>query len=128
MLQQDWVEGGDLDAIATAFHAEHARVYDHADETAAVQLINLRLVVIGTAPKPELRELARGDGAPDPIGSISVYYDGADHEAALYDRASLLAGQRIAGPAVIQQDDCTTCLLGGFAAEIDAYGNILISG
>lgn len=128
VLQQDWIKDGDRDAIAAAFHEEHARVYDHADETAAVQLINLRLVVIGTAPKPELRELPRGGSAPEPIGDISVYYDGASHAAALYDRAALLAGQRVEGPAVIQQDDCTTCLLGGFTAEIDAYGNILISG
>lgn len=128
VLQESWIEAGDLQAIADAFHGEHARVYDHADGDAPVQVINLRLVILGAAPKPELRELARSDVPPEAIGSIDVFYDGAWHQAMLYDRAALLSGQRIVGPAVVQQDDCTTCILGGFDAEIDAYGNILLKG
>jgi len=128
VLQEDWMEKGNLAAIAGAFHAEHARVYDHADEEAAVQVINLRLVILGAAPKPELNHLAKGDAAPEPIGELEVFYDGGTHKAALYERATLRAGQRIEGPAVIQQDDCTTCILGGFTAEIDTYGNILLNG
>ena len=128
VLQENWIESGDLKSIAEAFHEEHARVYDHADEEAAVQIINLRLVIVGTAPKPDLRELASGKTVPKPKGTIDVFYDGAKHQATLYDRASLLAGQVIQGPAVVQQDDCTTCILGDFSAEIDAYGNILLNG
>ena len=128
VLQENWIESGDLKSIAEAFHEEHARVYDHADEEAAVQIINLRLVIVGTAPKPDLRELAIGKTVPKPRGTIDVFYDGAKHQATLYDRASLLAGQVIQGPAVVQQDDCTTCILGDFSAEIDAYGNILLNG
>ena len=128
VLQEDWIESGDLKSIAEAFHEEHARVYDHADEEAAVQIINLRLVIVGTAPKPDLRELAIGKTVPKPKGTIDVFYDGVKHQATLYDRASLLAGQVIQGPAVVQQDDCTTCILGDFSAEIDAYGNILLNG
>ena len=128
VLQEDWIEKGNLAAITGAFHAEHARVYDHADEEAAVQVINLRLVILGAAPKPELNHLAKGDAAPEPIGELEVFYDGGTHKAALYERATLRAGQRIEGPAVIQQDDCTTCILGGFTAEIDTYGNILLNG
>ncbi len=128
ILQEGWVKTGDLASIADAFHAEHARVYDHADEEAAVQIINLRLVIVGTAPKPELNPLAKGSAAPEPIGEIDVFYDGGTHKAALYDRTALLSGQRIEGPAVIQQDDCTTCILGGYTVEIDPYGNLLISG
>ncbi len=128
VLQENWIEAGDLAAIADAFHAEHGRVYDHADDAAAVQAINLRLVIVGAAPKPELKQLPEGGQTPEPIGTMEVFYDGATHEAALYDRAALLAGQRIDGPAVVQQDDCTTCILGGFTAEIDSYGNLLLNG
>ncbi|MGH8431539.1 MAG: hydantoinase/oxoprolinase family protein, partial [Solimonas sp.] len=38
-LQRDWIEAGDAAAIAAAFHAEHARVYEYADEKAPVQVI-----------------------------------------------------------------------------------------
>ncbi len=128
ILQESWIEDGNLAEIAAAFHAEHARVYDHADEEAPVQIINLRLVIVGAAPEPELNQLETSSVKPAPIGEIDVFYDGAAHKAGLYDRASLLAGQSIEGPAVVQQDDCTTCILGGYNAEIDPYGNLLISG
>jgi len=44
----------------------------------------------------------------------------------LYARSTLLAGQRFAGPAVIAQDDCTTCIPDGFDVRVDAYGNLLL--
>ena len=128
ILQESWIEKGELSSIADAFHAEHARVYGHADDDAAVQVINLRLVIVGAAPKPDMKELATSASTPEPIGAIDVFYDGQVHQADLYERTSLLAGQRIEGPAVVQQDDCTTCILGGFTAEIDAFGNILLDG
>ena len=58
---------------------------------------------------------------------MPVFYDGRCHEAALYRRTDLRAGQRFAGPAVVLQDDCTTCVLGGYAVEVDAYGNLILT-
>ena len=63
---------------------------------------------------------------PEPLDRMAVFYDGADHEAALYRRADLRAGQRFSGPAVVLQDDCTTCVLGGFNAQVDPYGNLIL--
>ena len=101
VLQEEWIENGDLASIAKAFHKEHARVYDHADEEAAVQIINLRLVIVGAAPKPELRELPSIEEAPVSKGTIDVFYDSAKHQAALYDRATLRAGQTVVGLSLI---------------------------
>ena len=44
----------------------------------------------------------------------------------IFDRAKLLAGNRIAGPAVITQKDSTTVIHPGHVGEVDAYLNILI--
>ena len=61
-----WIDSGGINAIGAAFHREHARVYEYADEKAPVQVVNLRLVVIGAAPQPtshgERRCAARGHG------------------------------------------------------------------
>jgi N-methylhydantoinase A/oxoprolinase/acetone carboxylase beta subunit len=43
-----------------------------------------------------------------------------------YARDALAAGNRIEGPAVINQYDTTTVVPPGLTAEIDRYGNILI--
>ena len=45
---------------------------------------------------------------------------------AIYDRAKLRAGDRIAGPAVIVEMDSTTLVLPGCVARVDRFGNILI--
>jgi N-methylhydantoinase A len=127
VLEESWATDGDLTAIAAAFHDEHARVYGHGDLAADVQIINLRLVIVAAAPQPQLQPLAISDDAPQSLGDVDVYYDGAMHKAALYDRKDLLAGQHISGPAVIQQDDATSVILGGFEGQIDPHGNIVLT-
>jgi N-methylhydantoinase A len=44
----------------------------------------------------------------------------------VYARARLLAGQRLAGPAVIEQFDATTMLLPGQEARVDELGFLVI--
>ena len=39
---------------------------------------------------------------------------------------ALAAGQRLAGPAIVPQEDCTTCLPAGFVCAVDRYGNLVI--
>ncbi|MEO0821531.1 MAG: hydantoinase/oxoprolinase family protein, partial [Pseudomonadota bacterium] len=44
------LERADTDAIADAFHTAHHRAYDHSDREAETQIVNLRVVVAGSAP------------------------------------------------------------------------------
>ena len=46
-LDPDHVAQGDVAGIAEAFHRRHEQVYEHADREAAVQMINLRMVIAG---------------------------------------------------------------------------------
>ncbi|MDF1790332.1 MAG: hydantoinase/oxoprolinase family protein [Thalassobaculaceae bacterium] len=126
-LEADWIDDGDADAMAGAFHAAHERIYEHADADAPVQIINLRLVVVGTPPKPKFAPVESSDATPEPVASVPVYYDGGTHTASVYARGDLKAGQTFEGPAIVTQDDCTTCVLGGFTATVDASGNLILS-
>ncbi len=125
-LEEAWIESGDLYAIAQAFHREHKRLYEHADDEAPVQLINLRLIVVAVPPKPEIMPQDRSDGAPRALSQVEVYFDGRSHQADVYQRRDLRAGHRFVGPAIVQQDDCTTCVLDGIAVEVDDYGNLIL--
>ncbi|MFX4221559.1 MAG: hypothetical protein ACMVO3_11655 [Thalassobaculum sp.] len=73
------------------------------------------------------RRSSSSDAAPTPRASVPVYFDGATHTAAVYARGDLMAGQRFEGPAIVTQDDCTTCVLGGFTATVDPSGNLILS-
>jgi N-methylhydantoinase A len=43
------------------------------------------------------------------------------------ERARLLPGHSVAGPAVIEQIDCTTVIEPGQTATVDDHGNVVIS-
>ena len=120
------IENRDMDAVAAAFHREHERLYEHADQVASIQVINLRLVVVGAPPKPAFQPLEMGSGEPAPLRETEVYIDGSWRSAAVYRRENLAAGDRFSGPAVVAQDDCTTCILEGFTAVVDKHGNLIL--
>ena len=44
-----------------------------------------------------------------------------------YRRAALVSGNRINGPALIEEHASTTVLMPGDACEVDAYGNLVIA-
>ncbi len=126
-LTEAMVESADAATFAAAFHETHHRVYGHSDPNAAIQIINARLVVSGATPKPDLPKLPIASGEPQIGDMIDVWLDGAYRRIPFYERKRLLAGHRFAGPAVISQDDCTTCIPSGFQVRIDPYGHLRIT-
>lgn len=125
-LTLETVESGDLAGIAAAFHAEHERLYGHADPKAAIEVINLRMVVVGKAAQPNLPAYPEVTGTP-PARKIQVWLDGGFVEAALYDRADLKHGHSFQTPCVIQQADSTTCVPAGFVGSVDRNHNLILT-
>jgi N-methylhydantoinase A len=122
-----WLDGDDgLARVRAAFHERHALLYAHADPTADVELIDLRATIAGTTPKAPLRQLPAATAGARPIARRPMHYRGAAHDAGIYRRVDLLAGHRLAGPAIVEQDDTTTLVPAGFAADVDAFGNLVI--
>ncbi len=126
-LQLDWIRTGAIAPILAAFHAEHERLYGHSDPKAAVQMISLRMVVVGAAPQPEFPAQPRATGEPVPAATIAAYIDGGTRSIPLYRRADLRHGHCFPSPCVIIQEDTTTCVPAGFAGRVDAYGNLLLN-
>ena len=125
-IEPDHVAQGDMAGIAEAFHRRHEQIYEHADRDAEVQVINLRMVIVGTSPKPDFPESRRVDATPEPARQLRVFMDGAPRRVPLYMRADLFPGHRFTGPAVIAQSDCTTCVPGGLRGEVDGFGNLIL--
>jgi len=119
-------ESGNVSAIRDAFHHEHRRLYGHSDDDAGIQVVALRLVISSVTPKPDLERIAASDAAPEPVREIDVWMDDQNRRIPLYRRSDLRAGQAFAGPAVVSQDDATTCVLPGFSVTVDAFGNLVL--
>ncbi|MCQ4159528.1 hydantoinase/oxoprolinase family protein [Roseomonas sp. GC11] len=123
-LEAERVMAGDTAALHAAFDRRHAGIYDFADPAAPVQLVNLRLVILGRTPPPVFPAQARVAGTPAPQGEVTAFLDGAARAMPLYWRDDLRHGHRFAGPAIVAQEDTTLCIPPGFDAEVDAHGHL----
>lgn len=126
-LERDWLARADRAAIAEAFHRTHERIYGHADAEAPIQAIALRMVVEGAVPQPRFPEQPHETGAPAPLREVEIWLDGARRAAPLYARSALRHGHRFAGPCIVLQEDCTTCVPPGMTGEVDRFGNLRLT-
>src|ERR1700730_12041306 len=120
----------DRAGIKRAFDAMHAQRYGTSAPDEPAEIVSLRSTVTGAVSKPKLNPVKRGKSAPERAairGKRSVYFDGRFRTTSIYDRALLLAGNRIDGPALIEEYASTTVLWPGDRLEVDPYGNLHIS-
>lgn len=126
-LDRDWIFNADTDSIGDAFHREHERMFGYQDADTGVMVINLRLVISSPAPKPQLPLIAAGVGSPVPVTVVAAHLDGKARDIPFYARKTLLAGQSFTGPAIVAQDDCTTCVPPDMEVTVDRFGNLVIT-
>jgi len=71
------------------------------------------------------------DGAERALaGSRPAYFAAAGEglvDVPVYQRERLRAGDRLAGPAIVEQYDSTTVVCPGQAAAVDRFGNLVVT-
>lgn len=120
------LDAGEIGAVATAFASTYRAIYGHDNERAGVWLKELRLRVVGRVPRPSASSLPRGAGAAARARRTIRIADAAV-DAAVYDRAMLGAGDRILGPAIVDQLDTTLLVPPRWEAEVLRSGAILMT-
>ena len=120
-------ETGGLEELGNRFDAMHEQLFTFALD-AERELYTLRALVQGRESAAEAQALASGNGDPSAAkyAQSKVYYDGQHHDANIFDRALLKAGDRVSGPAIVTEMDSTTLVLPGCTGEVDPVGNLLI--
>jgi N-methylhydantoinase A len=119
-----------IDGLAAGFAAVHQRLYGFVAEDEPMQLVTFRAEATGIVRKADIRPAA--DAGPQPraaeFGRRDVWLreTGAFVSCPLYDRERLAAGNRIEGPAIIEQMDATTLIVPGATATVDPYHNLLL--
>lgn len=117
------------DAIQAAFDATYHAAYGRLLDGIPVRVMNYRVTVIGRRPAFDMAVFAPKDGRSADecrTGTRTVWAEGAFHEAGIYDRLSLAVGERIAGPAILEQPDTTIFVDPGLYATVDRFGNLVI--
>jgi N-methylhydantoinase A len=111
----------------TAFHAAHRQRFGFDRQEAEVEAVTLRVTARAPVSRPETPSVQRAAGPANPTGSSRVYFDGRWNDTALFERGSLGAGHRIAGPAIVTEYSSTTWLPDGWSLEVLASGDMLLT-
>ncbi len=92
----------------------------------------MTLAVAAIGPTARVEAPAIPTGRRDPSraskGARKVYFEetGGYLDCNTYERSRLRAGDRIVGPAIIEQMDTTTVLPPGETAEVDMHGTLIV--
>ena len=92
----------------------------------------VRLTAYGRMPELNLKTLSDGGATPSAEArrpDLPVYFDGnnAFADCPVYNRDALLAGNVIAGPALVLEAGATTVLNPGFRLTVTRLGSLLIT-
>jgi N-methylhydantoinase A len=124
------VAAATLRALAEGFAEAHRQRYGFATADDPVQLVTLRVEATGVVQKAELK--AQPEQGPDASGAIVGRRPVWLPEAAgfvttpVYAREALRAGNRFAGPAIVEQMDATTLVPPGLTARVDRWLNLVL--
>jgi len=128
-IRKEEIENCRTESIAQKFHPEHNRLYGYSleREGTPIELINLRLLSIGETVKPKFLEEALEDQNPSRAfkrkRNVYLPFKKNFDEVPVFDGHLLRYGNRIEGPAIIEQVNTTTFVAPEFCVLCDRYGS-----
>lgn len=123
------LRGDTLLKLEEHFHQVHENVYKQSFRDVPVELIALRVLFTQKPSQtPSIPKVPTGTWG-QPESSRRAFFEeyGGWADCDVYDRSVLVSGQCVLGPAIIQQADTTTVLYPGQRAEVDEWGNMIVT-
>jgi N-methylhydantoinase A len=118
----------DAVALRETFEREYSVLFRRPIPGAAIEVLSWSVLISTLAKRPEPMAQVSDRRAPAPDGSRS-FFDGragGSIDVPLYRRERMEAGVRVAGPAIIAEDETSTFVTASFDARIDAAGCIVM--
>ena len=120
--------GEQWDALLGRFSVAHEEAYGTVLDDIPHKVVNIRVAVVGVRPPVDVSLAgASGEGGEAKIGERDVLFDGEWVATAVYSRDGLRPGTEFDGPAIVEQDDCTTVVDPGCSVRVDDHGNLVIT-
>lgn len=116
------------DGNYAARYAElHQQLYGYQHSGRSLEITAARVEVVGTTPQPDeaVRDLVERE--PVPSEETTTWFHNQPCRTAVFTRAELSPGDRIAGPAIICEPTSTVVVDPGFTAEIRGRGEIVMT-
>jgi N-methylhydantoinase A len=121
------LQAGDRKGIRKAFDALYEHRYAHHSPDEPVEMINMRLGIVGKRAKLRFPRLGKGKPAAASAQRGVYLADAAKPvRCPVYQRAGLKAGARIIGPALVQEHGTTTVLFRKDELRVAPSGELII--
>ncbi|MCB1748376.1 MAG: hydantoinase/oxoprolinase family protein [Gammaproteobacteria bacterium] len=114
-------------ALWRDFHALHEARFGFHIPQETIEAITLRCSVRCATAKPAFPSLPTRSAALAPAGRRRVVFADGAHETPVYERAALCAGDRIEGPALVEEAASVTVLGPRHVLEVSAHGHLVIT-
>jgi N-methylhydantoinase A len=114
----------DPDELRGAFARAHELRYGYSDDSAEVELVNIRVSVWGASPS--LRPRPGKPAVTDVAETGRVVFDGEPLEVAVL-RGELAPGTVLSGPALCALPEATLLVPPGWSGGVDAQGTVHLS-
>ncbi len=114
-----------LEKLKAAFHARHEELYTYFEPQSVVEVVNVESAILGKVDRPQRMTVAKGTGAASArTGTRPMIFtaDGRAQDTQVFAGARLGAGDRITGPAVIEEVTTTIVIEPGWTAELHESG------
>lgn len=120
---------GDAGAMRGGFEAAYRQRYAFLmpDKGLIVEAVSVEAVGVAQAPQERPPELAPREGPPRPADTVRMFSGGAWHDTGLYRRDTLRPGDRLAGPAIIAEQNATTVVEPGWQALLTQQDHLVLT-
>jgi N-methylhydantoinase A len=118
------VAADDVDALRARFAAAHRRRYGFELQGEDVEVVSIRLTA--TVPVPGAPVAAPPAGRAAEGRTRAASFDGVWHETPVHAADELGAGDRFAGPAIVEFAESTCVVRPGWSATVDDAGALVL--
>lgn len=117
-----------LEELPKRFAQSYARLFSLSYLREPVEILNWKVEARGPAPQIERLSFDGASGGSAALkGTRRAYFEDAGGfvDCPVYDRYALTPADRIEGPAIIEEAECTAVIGVGDVATLDANGNLI---
>jgi N-methylhydantoinase A/oxoprolinase/acetone carboxylase beta subunit len=122
----------DLDrtAYASKFHRAHQKLYSYHHPDRTVEMVNIRLRIVGPSKKIKLKKFPLTGLNPQKalLKKQELFFFMKKYTAVVYSRLALAPGNEIQGPALVCDSESTTFLPPSYTLRVDRFLNLIIEG
>ncbi|MDA7978872.1 MAG: hydantoinase B/oxoprolinase family protein [Pirellulales bacterium] len=116
---------GDFD-FASAYAAAHEQLYGYRREGCALEVVAARVEVIGRSSHQQQRSVRLNAKVKPVSATFPAVFASEQRDTAIFSRDEITSGDRVSGPAIIQEQTSTTVVAPGWSADVLSGREVLL--